>query len=57
MTEPEALKLMGLLGACSRNEVIQAHRRLMQQHHPDRGGSNEMAARLNAAKEILLRGR
>ncbi len=57
MSEHEALKTLGLKTGCTKGEIVQAHRRLMQQHHPDRGGSNQMAARLNAAKETLLRGR
>ncbi len=55
MSEAEAYALLGLAAGASRMAVKAAHRRLMKQHHPDRGGSAEMAARLNAARDRLLR--
>ncbi len=56
MTRSEALSLLGLEGDASPSEVRAAHRRLMREHHPDRGGDAEFAARLNEAKEVLLDG-
>jgi len=53
----DALTLLELGPDPTHEEIIKAHRRLMQIHHPDRGGSNTMAARLNAAKDLLLRER
>ena len=54
MDEAQALDILGLDADASRNDVIQAHRRMMQKMHPDRGGSTYLAAKINAAKEILL---
>ncbi|WP_417515071.1 molecular chaperone DnaJ [Marinobacter sp.] len=54
LSESEALDILGLEAGASRDEIIQAHRRVMQKIHPDRGGSNYLAARVNEAKERLL---
>lgn len=51
----EALLILGLKGRPDRDTIIAAHRRLIQKLHPDRGGSDFLAARVNQAKDILLR--
>jgi len=53
--EEEAIKVLGLQKPYTREDVIEAHRKLMQKFHPDRGGNDYLAARINDAKEILLK--
>ena len=54
LTRGEALEALGLREGATREEVVAAHRRLIQRLHPDRGGSTYLAALLNRAKERLL---
>ncbi len=54
MDEAEALAVLGLNNGASKKQIITAHRKLMKQYHPDHGGSDYLAAKINQAKDFLL---
>ena len=56
MTRAEALAILGLDDSATENDIIQAHRKLIQKLHPDRGGNEYLATQLNLAKDVLLNG-
>ena len=54
MGRGEALFILGLGLGATPEEIRLAHRRKLQEHHPDRGGDPDVAARINQARDVLL---
>lgn len=55
MSIEEALEVLGLETHPNKKSIIDAHRRLIQKLHPDRGGNDYLAAKINLAKDTLLK--
>jgi hypothetical protein len=54
MTREEAYEVLGLQPGAKPEDIVRAHRTLMKRIHPDQGGTNYLAARVNEAKDTLL---
>jgi hypothetical protein len=54
MTREEAFAVLGLKPGADEEEIRAAHKRLMRMAHPDKGGSDWLASRLNQARDTLL---
>ena len=55
LSDPEARSILGVGADATPEAINTAWRRLMGRAHPDQGGTEELAARLNAARDRLLR--
>ena len=56
MDRSEAYKVLGLEQGADKDQIKEAHRRLIAGLHPDHGGSDYLAAKINEAKDMLLKG-
>ncbi|MCX4029013.1 DnaJ domain-containing protein [Endozoicomonas sp. SM1973] len=54
MTVTEAAEVLGVKETATKQEIIDAHRRLMTKLHPDKGGTSYLAIQVNAAKDVML---
>lgn len=54
MSRREALAILGLEESATDEDIVAAHRKLIQKLHPDRGGNDYLAAKINEAKDFLL---
>ncbi len=49
-----ARELLGVRAGATRQDIDEAHRRLIATVHPDRGGTNALVHEVNDARDILL---
>lgn len=54
LSKSDAYDLLGLKPGSSVDEIKAAHKRLMKEFHPDKGGTDYLAAKINEAKDVLL---
>ena len=54
MSVEEAYAILGLSSGADAEAIKEAHRRLMVKLHPDHGGSDYLATKINRARDVLL---
>ena len=56
LDEAEARSILGVSASADAEAIRAAHRRLVNAVHPDKGGSADLTRRINAARDVLLKG-
>mmetsp|Transcript_1740 Transcript_1740/g.2667 ORF Transcript_1740/g.2667 Transcript_1740/m.2667 type:complete len:114 (+) Transcript_1740:177-518(+) len=54
MNRKEAALILGVRENSSKEQIREAHKKIMLANHPDRGGSPFLASKVNEAKDVLL---
>ncbi len=57
MSKREAALILGVRESATPERIKDCHRKILLLNHPDRGGSAYMAAKINEAKDVLLKGK
>jgi len=55
MSREDAAAILGLDVSADEQQILSAHKRLMNKIHPDKGGSDALAAQINAARDVMLK--
>ncbi len=55
MTREEACQVLGVSNSASEEEIRDAYKRLMMKNHPDGGGTDYLAQKINQARDTLLK--
>ena len=50
----DAYEILKLPRNCKRQDILNAHKKLIKDAHPDKSGNNELASKINRARDILL---
>ncbi|EAR84573.1 DnaJ domain protein (macronuclear) [Tetrahymena thermophila SB210] len=56
MNRREAALILNLKQNATKEEIRKSHRKMMMTNHPDNGGSQYVATKINEAKELMLKG-
>lgn len=56
MSKEEAALILGIEQSATEQEVKAAYKKMMVKLHPDQGGNDYLASKLNEAREVMLRG-